>query len=70
MLVLEVKKEGSDAAACRLADLAVERVHQHEHVVACGVVAHELVHGRSSGSGACAYQRLVKEVTLQPLTWS
>ena len=29
MLVLEVKKEGSDAAACRLADLAVEAVRRH-----------------------------------------
>lgn len=29
MLVLEVKKEGDDAAACRLADLAVEAVRRH-----------------------------------------
>jgi glycerophosphoryl diester phosphodiesterase len=29
MLVLEVKKEGGDTAACRLADLAVEAVRRH-----------------------------------------
>ena len=29
MLVLEVKKEGGDAAACRLADLAVEAIRRH-----------------------------------------
>lgn len=49
MLVLEVKKEGGDAAACRLADLAVEAVRRH------GLLSPDRVMFISFSNAACSH---------------